>query len=118
MIASLRPEEAIFHVDWLINSGIFSLTNVESLMFVPDSDCDPGTLAWNQLKGSWEPRIANWDGEPINQPGRAGSHSVESDHLKSTLTERLSSASAKSTGGRPFTNTIIRYHLIDLRTRM
>jgi hypothetical protein len=54
MIASLRPEEAIEMWDWLIDNGHFSpLTNVESLMFKPDSGCGSDALAWNQLKGSW-----------------------------------------------------------------
>jgi hypothetical protein len=54
MVASLRPQEAIEMWDWLIDYGYFSpLNNVESLLFAPDSDCDPTTLVWNQLKGSW-----------------------------------------------------------------
>ena len=54
MIASLRPEEAIVMWDWLIDNGLFSpLTNVESLMFPEGTGCDPETVVWNQLKGSW-----------------------------------------------------------------
>jgi hypothetical protein len=54
MIASLRPEEAVEMWDWLLAHGNFSpLSNVESLMFPVNSDCEPGTLVWNQLKGSW-----------------------------------------------------------------
>jgi hypothetical protein len=54
MISSLRPEEAIEMWDWLIKYGHFSpLSNIESLMFPVNSDCEPGTLVWNQLKGSW-----------------------------------------------------------------
>ena len=40
--------------DWLIQNGFFTpLNNVESLMAPTGSSCDPGTLVWNQLKGSW-----------------------------------------------------------------
>jgi hypothetical protein len=54
MIASLRPEEAIEMWDWLIKNGGFSpLTNVESLVFPASSSCDPDSMVWNQLKGSW-----------------------------------------------------------------
>jgi hypothetical protein len=54
MIASLHPEEAIQMWDWLITNGHFSpLTNVESLAFQSNQNCDPQTLYWNQLKGSW-----------------------------------------------------------------
>jgi hypothetical protein len=54
MIASLHPEEAIEMWDWLIDYGYFSpLNNAESLVFPAGSDCDPATLGWNQLKGSW-----------------------------------------------------------------
>ncbi len=54
MIASLRPQAAIPMWDWLIQYGHFSpLNNVESLMFLVDSNCDPDTTLWNHLKGSW-----------------------------------------------------------------
>lgn len=54
LIASLRPKEAIRMWDWLIENGLFSpLTNVESLMFSVDANCDPALVKWNQLKGSW-----------------------------------------------------------------
>jgi hypothetical protein len=54
LIASLHPEEAIKMWDWLITQGGFSpLTNVESVMFPEDVDCDPSNMIWNQLKGSW-----------------------------------------------------------------
>jgi hypothetical protein len=54
MIASLRPEEAIRLWDWLIANQLFSpLNNVESLMFPADTVCDPASVTWNQLKGSW-----------------------------------------------------------------
>ena len=54
MIASLRPEETIKMWDWLIANGHFSpLNNVESLMFPAGLNCDPTTIEWNQLKGSW-----------------------------------------------------------------
>jgi hypothetical protein len=53
-IASLRPEETIAMWDWLIANGHFSpLNNVESLMFPVAANCDSTTIAWNQLKGSW-----------------------------------------------------------------
>lgn len=54
MIASLRPAEALTMWTWLINEGPFSpLNNVESVMFPADAPCDPETIQWNQLKGSW-----------------------------------------------------------------
>jgi hypothetical protein len=54
MVASLRPEETIEMWDWLITNGHFSpLNNVESLMFPTGTNCDPTTVIWNQLKGSW-----------------------------------------------------------------
>ncbi len=54
MIASLRPKEAIAMWDWLISNDLFSpLNNVESLMFPEDKNCNPATVVWNQLKGSW-----------------------------------------------------------------
>jgi len=54
MIASLRPEAAIQMWDWLITNGYFSpLTNVESLAFQGNQNCDPQFAHWNQLKGSW-----------------------------------------------------------------
>jgi hypothetical protein len=54
MIASLRPQEAIRMWKWLIAHRFFSpLNNVESLMFPAGADCDPATVVWNQLKGSW-----------------------------------------------------------------
>lgn len=54
MIASLRPDKSVGMWDWLIDGGYFSpLTNVESLMFQTDSNCDTAKPVWNQLKGSW-----------------------------------------------------------------
>lgn len=54
MTASLRPEAAIRMWDWLITNGYFSpLTNVESLAFQDNQNCDPQSVDWNQLKGSW-----------------------------------------------------------------
>jgi hypothetical protein len=54
MITSLYPDEAVKMWDWLIENGYFSpLTNVESLMFQTDSNCDTTEPVWNQLKGSW-----------------------------------------------------------------
>jgi hypothetical protein len=54
LIASIRPQEAVEMWAWLMDSGPISpLNNVESLVFPADSDCDPETLHWNQLKGSW-----------------------------------------------------------------
>lgn len=54
MIAYLHPQEALKMWDWLIDHGYFSpLSNVESLQFPKDSGCDPSSLVWNQLKGSW-----------------------------------------------------------------
>jgi len=54
MIASLHPEETIRMWDWLIMNGYFSpLTNVESLAFQDNQNCDPQSVHWNQLKGSW-----------------------------------------------------------------
>ncbi len=54
MIASLRPEEAMQMWDWLIANGYFSpLTNVESLAFQGNQNCNPQSVYWNQLKGSW-----------------------------------------------------------------
>ena len=54
VIASLKPEASIQMWDWLIVNGYFSpLNNVESLTFPADMNCDPKTIEWNQLKGSW-----------------------------------------------------------------
>jgi len=54
MIASLHHEEAIRMWDWLITNGYFSpLINVESLAFQSNQNCDPQSVHWNQLKGSW-----------------------------------------------------------------
>jgi hypothetical protein len=54
MLASLRPKEAITMWDWLVDDGHFSpLNNIESLMFPVSSGCEPDTLVWNHLKGSW-----------------------------------------------------------------
>jgi len=54
LAASLRPEESLRMWNWLIDAGYFSpLTNVESLAFPGNSNCDPGSVIWNQLKGSW-----------------------------------------------------------------
>jgi len=54
MIASLRPEATLQMWDWLIANGYFSpLTNVESLAFQDNQNCDPQSVHWNQLKGSW-----------------------------------------------------------------
>ncbi len=54
MIASLRPKEAVKMWDWLIAGGFFTpLTNVESLGFTSDAACEPESLMWNSLKGSW-----------------------------------------------------------------
>jgi hypothetical protein len=54
MAASLHPGEAVEMWDWLIENGHFSpLNNVESLLYPASSGCDPATLTWNQLKGSW-----------------------------------------------------------------
>lgn len=40
--------------DWLIANGYFSpLTNVESLAFQGNQNCNPQSVYWNQLKGSW-----------------------------------------------------------------
>ncbi len=53
-VASLRPEEALTMWDWLIESGVFSpLTNVESLAFPATVSCDPDSMVWNHMKGSW-----------------------------------------------------------------
>jgi hypothetical protein len=54
LIASIQPDEVIEMWDWLIGSGHFSpLNNVESLLFVAGSECEPASLIWNHLKGSW-----------------------------------------------------------------
>lgn len=40
--------------NWLIDGAYFSpLNNVESLMFIANSDCDATVPVWNHLKGSW-----------------------------------------------------------------
>lgn len=54
MIASLKPQEAITMWDWLMASGLFTpLTNIESIVFSANSNCDGSTVLWNDLKGSW-----------------------------------------------------------------
>lgn len=54
LAASLRPLQAITMWDWLIRNGYFTpLTNVESLLFPANSSCDPASVSWNDLKGSW-----------------------------------------------------------------
>jgi hypothetical protein len=54
MIASLRPKDSLKLWGWLIQNGYFTpLTNVESLAFQDDQNCDPQAVHWNQLKGSW-----------------------------------------------------------------
>lgn len=48
------PREAVKMWDWLIDFGYFSpLTNVESVQFPMNSNCEATSLVWNQLKGSW-----------------------------------------------------------------
>ena len=74
MIASLRPKEAIRMWDWLIANGYFSpLNNVESLMFPDDGNCDPETIVWNQLKGSWNLSLQTlgWGRYLVEQGGQA-----------------------------------------------
>jgi len=54
MIASLHPNKSLKMWKWLIKKGYFTpLNDVESLMFMNESDCTPSNVQWNQLKGSW-----------------------------------------------------------------
>lgn len=54
MIASLHPLMATGMWDQLIRTGFVTpLTNVESLFFEDQANCDPGSMTWNSLKGSW-----------------------------------------------------------------
>jgi len=54
MLASLHPKESLQMWTWLIDNGYFTpLNNVESLGFPDNSNCDPKSVYWNQLKGSW-----------------------------------------------------------------
>lgn len=54
MVAQLRPSATLTVWTWLINDTYFSpLNNIESLMFLNETECDAEAMVWNHLKGSW-----------------------------------------------------------------